>query len=62
MYQIVLSLLLQLALSSTALAAPVSVQLENAWQYGTGAGIVGFIVLVLDIIIGRKLSAFETFV
>ena len=31
-------------------AAPVSAQSAKPWQAGTGGGIVGFIVLVLDII------------
>lgn len=50
MYQNTLSLLLQLALASLAAAAPVKAQ-SNSWQYGTGGGIVGLIVFILDIIV-----------
>ncbi|KAI9149032.1 hypothetical protein HJFPF1_11077 [Paramyrothecium foliicola] len=47
-----LSIFLQLCLASLALAAPVSTTTaQNTWQYGTGGGILGFIVLVLDIIV-----------
>lgn len=52
------SFLLQFSFFALALGAPVgdvSIQ-SNAWQYGTGGGIVGLIVLVLDIIVGRKSS------
>ncbi|KAI7139866.1 hypothetical protein KC331_g19882 [Hortaea werneckii] len=51
-----LTLFLQLTLAMLTFAAPVandptfSVQ-SDAWQYGTGGGIVGFIVLVLDVIV-----------
>jgi len=42
----------QLCLASLALAAPVAeVQTMDAWQFGTGGGIIGLIVLVLDIIV-----------
>ncbi|KAK5072185.1 hypothetical protein LTS08_000718 [Lithohypha guttulata] len=45
-------MLLQLALASMALAAPtMHVEKANAWQYGTGGGIVGFVVLILDLIV-----------
>ncbi|KFA69303.1 hypothetical protein S40285_08614 [Stachybotrys chlorohalonatus IBT 40285] len=46
-----LSLFLQLWLAAIAFAAPVSVESTPPWQYGTGGGIVGFIVLILDIIV-----------
>jgi len=44
------------ALLSFALAAPISTTDDisiqsNAWGYGTGGGIVGLIVLVLDIMV-----------
>ncbi|KAK4640887.1 hypothetical protein QC762_607715 [Podospora pseudocomata] len=49
------TLLAQLCWFATfALAAPVdTVHVEggNAWQYGTGGGIIGLIVLILDIIV-----------
>ena len=46
-----LSLFLQLWLATIAFAAPVSTTATPPWQYGTGGGIVGFIVLILDIIV-----------
>lgn len=49
MYQNTLSLVL-LTLASMAAAAPVKAQ-SNTWQYGTGGGIVGLIVFILDIIV-----------
>ncbi|KAJ4181225.1 PLDc-N domain-containing protein [Fusarium falciforme] len=47
---------LQLWLASLAFAAPlaeggVEATKANPWQYGTGGGIIGFIVLVLDILV-----------
>merc|ERR1712230_326204 len=49
-FQAALSFLL---LAASALAAPMSTEAvqENAWKYGTGGGIIGFIVLILDIMI-----------
>lgn len=49
MYQLAIAALLQLSLAFLAEAAPVTVQ-GTSWQGPTGGGIVGFIVLVLDII------------
>merc|ERR1712000_66957 len=51
-----LTLFLQLALAMLTFAAPVANEptfaaQSDAWQYGTGGGIVGFIVLVLDVIV-----------
>ena len=50
-----LSLILQLWLASLSLAAPVG---TTAWDtsksYGTTGGIVGFIVLVVDILVWSK--------
>ena len=46
-----LSLFLQLWLAAIAFAAPVSTTSATPWQYGTGGGIIGFIVLILDIIV-----------
>ncbi|KAF2169417.1 hypothetical protein M409DRAFT_20636 [Zasmidium cellare ATCC 36951] len=49
------SLVLQLCLAALTLAAPIdsdptfTVQ-ADAWQYGTGGGILGFIVLVIDVL------------
>jgi hypothetical protein len=45
--------LLQFLLFALALAAPVDVNAvqENAWKYGTGGGVIGFIVLILDIMV-----------
>lgn len=42
-------MLLQLAMASLAMAAPMSIE-SNSWQYGTGGGVIGFIVFILDII------------
>ncbi|KAK7424070.1 hypothetical protein QQX98_000680 [Neonectria punicea] len=47
---------LQLWMATLALAAPVASDIVNAegakpWHYGTGGGILGFIVLILDIIV-----------
>ena len=49
MFQFVLAALLQLSLGLLVEAAPVTAQ-GTSWQGPTGGGIVGFIVLVLDII------------
>lgn len=44
--------ILQLCLASVGLAAPVSTEaLSNSWQYGTGGGLLGLIVLILDVIV-----------
>lgn len=56
MYQHVYTFLLQLCLAALAFAAPVAQEIststiDNSWQYGTGGGIIGFIVLILDIIV-----------
>lgn len=53
------NLLLQLCLAALCHAAPIaddsfSALNSNATQYGTGGGIVGFIVLVLDILVWSK--------
>lgn len=50
-----LNLLLQLCLAALCHAAPIadeslSTMSSNATQYGTGGGIIGFIILVLDIL------------
>lgn len=54
------ALALQLCLAAVAFAAPLAdhqiktLGMNPGQQYGTGGGIVGFIVLVLDIIIWSK--------
>lgn len=50
------ALIFQLCLASLAIGAPVGDELAatghgNSWQYGTGGGIIGLVVLVLDIIV-----------
>lgn len=51
----VLSAFLQLWLASLVAAAPVAGEVtangNNAWEYGTSGGIIGLIVLILDIIV-----------
>ena len=62
------NLFLQLLLASLAFAAPVDVDTTggrhgNAWQYGTGGGVVGFAILILDIIVispSRPLSSWQS--
>ncbi|KAF2642966.1 hypothetical protein P280DRAFT_477831 [Massarina eburnea CBS 473.64] len=49
MFQLALAALLQLSLAFFVEAAPVTTQ-STAWQGPTGGGILGFIVLVLDVI------------
>ena len=39
-----------LAVNLVAAAPMMHVEKTDAWQYGTGGGIIGFIVLILDII------------
>lgn len=59
MFNFILAVLVQLSLVAFAAAAPVTAQDHgNAIQYGTGGGIVGFIVLILDIITIRMYSFF----
>lgn len=53
------SILLQLSLFMLVEAAPITAQSAKPWQAGTGGGIVGFIVLVLDIIAWSKYLAAE---
>ncbi|KAJ4319834.1 hypothetical protein N0V94_003704 [Neodidymelliopsis sp. IMI 364377] len=50
MFNYALAALLQLSMFLLVEAAPLTVQSAKPWQAGTGGGIVGFIVLVLDII------------
>ncbi|PQE11084.1 Cardiolipin synthase protein [Rutstroemia sp. NJR-2017a BVV2] len=53
MFRTTLSLLLQFLLFTLAVAAPIveTTGHGNAWKYGSGGGVVGFIVLILDIIV-----------
>ncbi|KXT07014.1 hypothetical protein AC578_7202 [Pseudocercospora eumusae] len=51
---------LQLCLAALTFAAPIADETlttmkADAWQYGTGGGIVGFIVLILDVIVWIEL-------
>lgn len=53
------NVLFQLSLLlSLAAAAPLSVENHNnhwqTWHYGAGGGVIGFIVLILDIIVFSK--------
>ena len=54
-----ISLFLQMLLASVVMAAPVHIE-SNSWQYGTGGGIIGFIVFILDVIaIGKTILLSE---
>ncbi|KAI3327892.1 hypothetical protein HD806DRAFT_339098 [Xylariaceae sp. AK1471] len=49
-------LVLQLCLATLAFAAPIAddtmkTTASTPWQYGAGGGIIGFIVLVMDLIV-----------
>lgn len=46
-------LFIQFLLFALTFAQPIDTQAvqENAWKYGTGGGVIGFIVLVLDILV-----------
>ncbi len=57
-----LSVFIQLCLTTFIAAAPIADETmtatkANSWQYGTGGGIVGFIILVLDIIVFSAFNA-----
>lgn len=57
MFQNAFAVILQLCLASLAFAAPIADETLSAtttgtsWQYGTGGGVIGFIILVLDILV-----------
>ncbi|KAL3420454.1 hypothetical protein PVAG01_08953 [Phlyctema vagabunda] len=53
MFQNVLSMLLQFSLLSLAMADETlkTTSHGNAWKYGSGGGVIGFIVLILDILV-----------
>lgn len=53
------NVMLQFMLLGLAAAAPLAGEVAtsshgNAWQFGAGGGIIGFIVLILDIIVFCK--------
>ena len=47
------NLFLQLCLAALCSAAPITAQ-DATTQYGAGGGVIGFIVLVLDILVWSK--------
>jgi hypothetical protein len=51
-----LAMLLQFLMFTLVTAAPIVTEGHhgNTWQYGAGGGVVGFIVLILDIIVFSK--------
>jgi hypothetical protein len=56
-----LLMLIQLSLYSFAAAAPISTESHgNGWRYGAPGGVVGFIVLILDIIVFSKQQPAES--
>jgi len=60
MSQALLTTLLHLALATLTMAAPtMTIAKENAWQYGAGGGVVGFIVFILDVIVIGKFCCFS---
>lgn len=56
MFSATLGLLLQFSLLSLAMAQETFTTTGhgNSWQYGAGGGVIGFIVLILDIIVFSK--------
>lgn len=56
MFQTTLALVLQFSLLSFAMAEETvsATGHGNAWKYGSGGGVIGFIVLILDIIAIRE--------
>lgn len=55
-----LAMLLQFLMFSLVTAAPITTESHgNSWQYGAGGGVVGFIVLILDIIVFSKFRALQ---
>jgi hypothetical protein len=62
MFSATLSVLLQFALLSFAVAEETVVATThgNSWQYGAGGGVLGFIVLILDIIVFSRFSLLES--
>lgn len=60
------SILVQLFWTALSLAAPVgdeklaATDVGNTWTYASSGGVIGFIVLILDIIVFSMLSAFNS--
>jgi hypothetical protein len=52
------NLFLQLCLAALCSAAPIAAQ-DATTQYGAGGGVIGFIVLVLDILVWSKSCSFS---
>ncbi|KAG9245335.1 hypothetical protein BJ878DRAFT_533972 [Calycina marina] len=52
--QAVFALFLQFALFSLTIAEETVHTTDNAWKYGSGGGVIGFIVLILDIIVALE--------
>jgi hypothetical protein len=51
------TILLQLCLATLGWAAPIATEsMDNTWQYGTGGGLLGLVVLILDIIVFGRLT------
>ncbi|QDS72712.1 hypothetical protein FKW77_003480 [Venturia effusa] len=51
-FQNTLAMMLHFLMFSLVTAAPITTESHgNSWQYGAGGGVVGFIVLILDIIV-----------
>ena len=44
------NLLIQFALLSLAMAEETFTTQSNAWKYGSGGGVIGFVVLILDVL------------
>lgn len=67
MFQNAFAVVLQLCLATLAFAAPIvdetvsAKTAGNTWQYGTGGGIIGFIILILDIMVWSKYSSPEIY-
>jgi hypothetical protein len=53
------NLFLQLCLAALCSAAPITAQ-DATTQYGAGGGVIGFIVLVLDILVWSKSHSYYT--
>jgi hypothetical protein len=55
------NLFLQLCLAAVCYAAPIADEtfstMDSTTQYGAGGGVVGFVVLVLDILVWSKLHS-----
>jgi hypothetical protein len=58
-FNTLISLLLQASFFSLAAASEVITATGhgNAWKYGSGGGVIGFVVLILDIIVFSMCSS-----